>query len=456
MRRASARINQQRAAAAAAPPADANPAPAQNPPAAPIRRPRAAVRRPAAAAAARRPVAAAVGVLAHQIQFALTPYRAKEGILDYVTTEGRKFYDKATASLNEDRYDCKADNLRSFLQDVDRRAQEFGWSDIPNGITQIPIDPLNPNNNDFIDLIMNYGEVAMDHLTAYENTYVHLHTREAQDSAMLYQCLMNSITKEAKDVITIWSDEYHVGGIPSGNLLLRVIIRESHIDTHATEGAIRTRLSNLDTYMATVDHDIAAFNIYVQHQLSALAARGKSSDDILMNLFKGYMACSDKVFHRYMEKKLDAYEEGQDITPSELMAWAKLKYDIIKERQLWNAPSAEEKQILALRYEINELKKAVSKGKRPNNRHKNQNNSKPDDGKPDWMSKEPEKNSKKPRWWKNLPWWRCGTSTGGKCNRYRRHKGEDCRGGAPLPPSHLNHRKLKERHHPVVMPSPMT
>jgi len=76
---------------------------------------------------------------------------------------------------------------------------------------------------------------------------------------------MNSLTKEAKDVITIWSDDYHINGIPSGNLLMRILIRESHIDTHAIEGAIRTKLSNLDVYMATINSDIAAFNIYVQH-----------------------------------------------------------------------------------------------------------------------------------------------------------------------------------------------
>lgn len=78
---------------------------------------------------------------------------------------------------------------------------------------------------------------------------------------MRHQCLMNSITKEAKYVITIWSDNYHINGIPSGNLLIRIIIRESHIDTHATKGAICTKLRNLDVYMATVNSDIAAFNI---------------------------------------------------------------------------------------------------------------------------------------------------------------------------------------------------
>ena len=398
MPRVSARITQQRRAAAAA--AATPEAPAQRAaPAAPVTAAPPPRRAPPAqnrGGAARR-AAAAIAAVAHQVQFALTPYRAKPGIIDYSTQEGRKFYDKATAALNDDRFDCKADNLRSFLQDVSRRAQEFGWNDYPNGITQIPSDIHNPNNATYTDLIMNYGEVPVDHLTAYENTYVHLQSREAQDSAMLYQCLMNSLTKEAKDVITIWSDDYHINGIPSGNLLMRILIRESHIDTHATEGAIRTKLSNLDAYMATINSDIAAFNIYVQHQLSVLAARGKTSDDILMNLFKGYMACTDKVFVRYIEKKMDAYEEGDDITATELMAYAKLKYDIIKERNMWNAPSPEEQQILALRSEVNALKTAQSKGNRSNKQRQNGNKSDKDKSKPDWMTKEPSNNPTKPR-----------------------------------------------------------
>ena len=193
----------------------------------------------------------------------------------------------------------------------------------------------------FVDLISNYGEIAMDHLSTFESSYIHLQTRAAQDSVMIYQCIMNSISKEAKDAITVWSNDYHINNIPSGNLLLREVIRESHIDTNATEASIRTKLSSLDAYMVSVDNDISKFNIYVQYQLSTLASRGKQSEDILINFFKGYLACSHKIFHHYTEKKLDSYEEGQDIIPGQLMHWAKNKYDIIREANLWTVPSAE-------------------------------------------------------------------------------------------------------------------
>ena len=133
--------------------------------------------------------------------------------------------------------------------------------------------------------------------------------------------------------LTIWESEYMINNIPSGALLLKIIIRESHIDTNATSSAIRLRLSNLDVYINTINDDIPKFNIYVREQITSLAARGQASDDLLTNLFKGYLAVSDRTFHRYIQEKQERYEEGSaDITVNQLMHLAKTKYSIIKEK----------------------------------------------------------------------------------------------------------------------------
>ena len=83
---------------------------------------------------------------------------------------------------------------------------------------------------------------------------------------------MNSLSKEAMDTITIWKDDYVINGHPSGVLRLRVIIRESHIDTNASATAVREKLNSLDLYMTTIDSDIGKFNSYVKQQLETLAA----------------------------------------------------------------------------------------------------------------------------------------------------------------------------------------
>jgi len=60
--------------------------------------------------------------------------------------------------------------------------------------------------------------------------------------------------------------------------------------------------------------------------VQALGSRGKMTQDILFNLFKGYAACSDRVFVLYADKKQDKYDEGNELNPDELMNLADNKF----------------------------------------------------------------------------------------------------------------------------------
>ena len=60
------------------------------------------------------------------VTFSLTPATAHGGILDYSTATGRKLYENATAKLEEDQFDCIADDLYSFLKALKDRAREYG------------------------------------------------------------------------------------------------------------------------------------------------------------------------------------------------------------------------------------------------------------------------------------------------------------------------------------------
>jgi hypothetical protein len=106
-----------------------------------------------------------------------------------------------------------------------------------------------------------------------------------------------------------------VANFSSGNLpLLKIIIRESHLDTNATTVSIRNTLSSLDTYIITLGWDITCFNGYVQLLIDSLAARGETTQDLYTNLFKGYQAIKDKVLVSYIGRKLEKYKEGEAIT----------------------------------------------------------------------------------------------------------------------------------------------
>ena len=276
--------------------------------------------------------------------FALTPATAVGGIIDYGTAQGRKMYAAATAKLSEDLYDCNAEDLYAFLKALKERAREYGWETPDVGIMSIPDDPVNPV--DFKSLIDNHGEIEIDRIRTFEESYVQGQSRSAQDAAMLYRCLMNSISKEGKRKILVWEDQYQIGPYGSGNLLLKIIVRESHLDTNATSASIRKKLTNLDRYLPTIGQDITKFNTYVKLLVDGLRSRGEVTSDLLINLFKGYSACSDREFIEYIKRKEDSFEEGAGITPDQLMKYADEKYKTLLQKGTWNAPDANEEKNL--------------------------------------------------------------------------------------------------------------
>ena len=207
--------------------------------------------------------------MAAQPPFALHPADAIPGVIDLTTREGIKLYQNATRSFYSDPADCfncEAPRLHGFLKEVEGRASRFGWRDaileIPNDIT----NPLGGTKN----LLTHYGELTLEYLRLWEITYLHGISRAAQDMAHLHLCLMNSLTQAGKDKVRLWSDQFILNGRESGILLLKIIIRESHLDTNATTNSIRTQLSNLDEYITTIGCDIIKFNEHVKRLLEQL------------------------------------------------------------------------------------------------------------------------------------------------------------------------------------------
>lgn len=363
-------------------------------------------------------------------RFALTPALASRGIIDYQTRSGERLYSSATKQLEDERYDGEAYGLHQFLESLEKRSKNYGWD---TGIMMIP--PVIPDTMPS-SLLGDYGTIDIERVRAFENTYIDTPTRSAQDTNLLYECIMNSISKEGRAKITIWKKDYMLRGFPSGNLLLKVLIRECHLDTNATSGGIRAKLSSLDTYLPKVGYDILKFNMYVKNLVIQLKARGESSNDLLTNLFKGYLAASDKAFVSYIDKKLELYEEGTEISADQLMLWARQKYDLLREKGTWNAPTEEEEKIIALEAQLKKMEKQMKSGKAKGNPKSNQNgrerrtNNKDNPRrkeKPDWFEKEPDDPTKKVTW-NGKDWNWCGRSTGGKCESFVRHLPTDCKG----------------------------
>ena len=379
---------------------------------------------------------------AEDIRFAFAPALAIEGLLDYSKSDHVKIYRGAIKPVSETPFDCEAEGLHQFLRDVYDRADEMGWT---KGILKIGAeDDEDEEGNRRENLIDHYGSITLERIIETEEENVVDQGRKAQDTYMLYKCLMASLTADARKKVTIWSDQYRIGdrddSTCGGVALLKIIIRESHLDTNATTNQIRTKLSNLDSYILTIDSDIGRFNQYVKLLVQSLTARNQTTSDLLINLFKGYGAVSDEVFRAWLLRKQDDHEEGEELTPDELMLAAKNKYDTMKEKGTWNAPTAEEK-IIALEAKLESTVKNFNK-KVSFERKKGGGGKKHSDtkggGKRDGDSKKdgdhpkkwpaPKTGDKKEAMFKGHMWYWCGKETGGKCEKWRAHKPKECKG----------------------------
>ena len=371
-----------------------------------------------------------------QPPFALHPADAIQGVIDLTTREGIKLYQNATRSFYSDPTDCfncEVLGLHGYLKEVEGRASRFGWRD---AILKIPNDSMNPLGGTK-NLLTHYGELSLEPLRAWETTYLHGISRAAQDMAHLHLCLMNSLTQAGKEKVRLWSDQFILNGRESGILLLKIIIRESHLDTNATTNSIRTQLSNLDEYITTIGCDIIKFNKHAKRLLEQLNARGRETQDLLTNLFKAYVSIKDARFVDYLNEKLGRYEEGELKEADQLMTLMANKYKNMMIQNQWEAPSPHVATIQALQSKVEklqwELKRApkITQHKNPQKKKEGQS-SKPQCPKRLANNEKPQtRQMSRIRMWNGNKWYWCPKETGGKCEgHWVRHPPASCKGKA--------------------------
>ena len=67
----------------------------------------------------------------------------------------------------------------------------------------------------------------------------------------------------------------------------------------------------------------------------------------------------DKTFGRYISSKEDAYDDGTTLSADSLMQQCANKYKLLVQQGKWNAPTSEEKEIIALKAELKQIKLAT-------------------------------------------------------------------------------------------------
>lgn len=291
--------------------------------------------------------------------FATSPY-AGNAIIDFQTTEGRKHYNSAIAPIVP-AFTGKPSELYGFLERLNVKANVHGWTD-----SILKIDTGTAANPDEKYLVREHGQITVEQCRAKAQVFLTdaNGNRSKQSSNMLHVCLVASIEGDFFDKLLLDQEEYSfdVQGVKvqDGATMLKVMIARVLVDTRSTVSIIRLQLQNLPAKMLEFNSNIEDFNSFVKKQMIALSTRGESTSDILVSLFKGYLAVSDGAFVNYMTDIESKYEDGTTtaLSPEKLMSIAVAKYKTMVEKKTWQALTPKDEQMIALKAELEEVKKS--------------------------------------------------------------------------------------------------
>ena len=230
------------------------------------------------------------------------------------------------------------------------------------------------------------------------------------------------------------SHKYTIQGTPIAALYYKCIMGHSNVDTLATISLTRHLLATLDVKMIDLNSNIDEFNIYVQELRNKLTRYGTTSEDMLVNLFRGYKAATDRSFHQYILDIERDYQYGDRVlTADELMTKALTAYQVEKEKGAWGALSDEQQQLIAMQSEIKELKDTKLKlqkqgGKNNSNKNKKikKKEKKSEVDKYAWKDKPPKDGAPNTRQWGGKTYHWCLNHNAGK-GKWVLHKPSECK-----------------------------
>lgn len=355
--------------------------------------------------------------------FSLHPSGATAGVLDYSDSAHVKIYKAATAQL-EPKFGLEQESLRLFIESFKNRATVSNWTNT------LKIECVRNGATTELYLPDSYGELTYEEIKAHTDAYRGgAETRDAQNSAQIMECLTNTLTKTAKQRIALMSTRYNINNEADGLLFFKVIVELTIVDTRATTTTIRNKLTMLPSKMDKLDDDVTKFNEYVQSLSDALNARGEKIDDLVVKLFAAYSTVSDKNFRQYIDSKENQYNEGADFEANELMNLARNKYETLLEAGKWKEETEEQKKIIALTAQLEQLKKVTiksnkGKDKKHDGKNKSGKNTPTKGDKIPWYLTPP-KDGKKSIQKNDKTYYWCPNH--GKEGKWVRHKPEECK-----------------------------
>ena len=162
--------------------------------------------------------------------FLRTPLQVKvNDTIDFNSKEGRWYHEMATKSLFPDgeKFDVEPAKFQTFMNLLFTRLRDLGMFQL-NKNCMIPIAGIQ------INMVTDYGHVTLADVTAHVATFITTNTRNSQNSKILFDLLNNSCSTEGLRRVRLWHSQYEVSGQQSGECFLKIIVRESYLDSNAT------------------------------------------------------------------------------------------------------------------------------------------------------------------------------------------------------------------------------
>ena len=142
----------------------------------------------------------------------------------------------------------------------------MGW-DRKKGVLNIP-DAKGTIHN----ILDQYEMLTLKDVEQSEISHMAEDSRQTQESYMAYQCLYNSLTREARSQMSLLLEKYQIVitaglrniDVPSGILYLKILIGRARMDSTASAIALRAKITNLHVTISTYFSNINKFNNHVR------------------------------------------------------------------------------------------------------------------------------------------------------------------------------------------------
>ena len=182
--------------------------------------------------------------------------------------------------------------------------------------------------------------------THAQNQWTNQHTRDAQNTEMLYHFLFESLDENFKAMVLLNNHNYQVTvstfTTEDRPCLLKQIIVSTLVDTRATASQIRESLVDMTQQLETHKGNITKFNEWVEEQVAILQSRGEEAHDLLTYLWKTYQKAPEVKFIEYIQNLCNDFITGKkDFTAQVLMNLADTMYKARVQMNKWALLSTE-------------------------------------------------------------------------------------------------------------------